>query len=67
MAQRVEIPRKVWWQTLLAMGAKLCAALSALLATIGLLVVLYIAVISFMPLSITFDRAARFDPGSVTA
>ena len=38
-------PRKVWWQTLLAIGAKLCAALSALLATIGLLVVLYIAVI----------------------
>ena len=38
-------PREVWWQTLLAIGAKLCAAFSALLATIGLLVVLYIVVI----------------------
>jgi hypothetical protein len=38
-------PREVWWQTLLAIGAKLCAAFSALLATIGLLVVLYMVFI----------------------
>ena len=33
------------WQALLAIAAKLCAAFSALLATIGLLVVLYIAAV----------------------
>jgi hypothetical protein len=38
-------PREGWWQTLLAIGAKFCATLSALLATIGFLVVLYIVVI----------------------
>jgi hypothetical protein len=36
-------PREAPWQTLLAIGAKLCAVFSALLATIGLLVVLYMA------------------------
>ncbi len=38
-------PRETWRQTALAIGAKVCAALSALLAVIGLLVVLYIAFI----------------------
>jgi hypothetical protein len=38
-------PQEVRWQTLLAISAKLCAAFSALLATTGLLVVLYIVVI----------------------
>jgi hypothetical protein len=38
-------PREVRWHTVLAIGAKLCAALSALLATIGLLVVFYMVVI----------------------
>jgi hypothetical protein len=38
-------PREARWHTLLAIGAKSCAAFSALLATIGLLVVLYIAVV----------------------
>jgi hypothetical protein len=36
-------PQQIWWQTLLAWGAKLCAALSALLALIGLVVLAYIA------------------------
>jgi hypothetical protein len=36
-------PREARWQTFIAIGAKLCAAISALLATTGLLVVLYIA------------------------
>jgi hypothetical protein len=38
-------PREVRWKTLLAIGAKLCAVFSALLATTGLLVVLYIVFI----------------------
>jgi hypothetical protein len=35
-------PRQAWWHTVFAIGAKLCAAVRGLLATIGLLVVLYI-------------------------
>ena len=38
-------PRQVWWQTVLAIGAKLCAVFSALLAAIGLAVILYMAFI----------------------
>jgi hypothetical protein len=38
-------PRRARWHTVLAVGAKLSAAVSGLLATIGLLVVLYIAFI----------------------
>ncbi len=38
-------PRRTWWQTVFAIGAKLSAAVSGVLATIGLLVVLYIAFI----------------------
>jgi hypothetical protein len=38
-------PRQTWWHTVFAIGAKLCAAVSGVLATIGLLVVLYIAFI----------------------
>ena|ERR1700730_521287 len=38
-------PRQAWWQTVFAIGAKLSAAVSGVLATIGLLVVLYIAFI----------------------
>jgi hypothetical protein len=38
-------PRKVWWQTALAIAAKLCAVISALLATIGLAVLLYMVFI----------------------
>jgi hypothetical protein len=38
-------PRQAWWHTVFAIGAKLCAAVRGLLATIGLLVVLYIAFI----------------------
>jgi hypothetical protein len=38
-------PRQAWWQTVCAIGAKLCAAVTGLLAAIGLLVVLYIAFI----------------------
>jgi hypothetical protein len=38
-------PRQAWWHTVFAIGAKLSAAVSGLLATIGLLVVLYIAFI----------------------
>jgi hypothetical protein len=38
-------PRQARWHTVLAVGAKLSAAVSGLLATIGLLVVLYIAFI----------------------
>ena len=33
--------RQGWWQTALAIGAKLCAVFSALLALIGLAVLLY--------------------------
>jgi hypothetical protein len=35
-------PRQVWWQRLLALGAKTCAALSGLAAAVSVLVVLYI-------------------------
>jgi hypothetical protein len=38
-------PRQAWWHTAFAIGAKLSAAVSGVLATIGLLVVLYIAFI----------------------
>ena len=38
-------PRQAWWQTVLAIGAKLCAVFSALLAAIGLAVILYMAFI----------------------
>lgn len=38
-------PRQVWRQTVLAIGAKLCAVFSALLAAIGLAVILYMAFI----------------------
>lgn len=47
-------PRKAWWQGLLARGAKACAVLSAVLAAVGLLVMLYIAVIFIYA---AFDRA----------
>jgi hypothetical protein len=38
-------PRQAWWHTVFAIGAKLSAAVSGVLATTGLLVVLYIAFI----------------------
>jgi hypothetical protein len=38
-------PQEAWWQKLLALGAKLCAALSGLAATVSLLVVLYIILV----------------------
>jgi hypothetical protein len=38
-------PRQVWWQTVLAIGAKLSAVFSALLAAIGLAVILYMTFI----------------------
>jgi hypothetical protein len=38
-------PRQIWWQTALAIGAKLCAVFSALLAAIGLAVILYMVFI----------------------
>jgi hypothetical protein len=47
-------PQHIWWQTLLAWGAKLCAALSALLALIGLVVLAYIA---FVLVYAAIDRA----------
>ncbi len=47
-------PRETKWQMLLAIGAKLCAAVSGTLAAIGLLVVLYIAAIFIYAV---FDRA----------
>jgi hypothetical protein len=34
-------PREAWWQTPLAIAAKLCAAFSGLVATLGFLAVLY--------------------------
>jgi hypothetical protein len=34
-------PREAWWQTPLAIAAKLCAAFSALVATLSFLAVLY--------------------------
>jgi hypothetical protein len=47
-------PRRVWWQTPVAIGAKLCAVFSALLAAIGLAVVLYIG------FSIIYAAADRY-------
>ena len=47
-------PRKVWWQSLLALGAKAGAVFSTILAAIGILVLLYIAVIFIYS---AFDRA----------
>lgn len=41
-------PQKTPWRTVLALGAKLCAALSALLALIGLAVLLYIVYYLFI-------------------
>lgn len=38
-------PRGTWWHTLLAYGAKLCAAISGTLAVVGLLVILYMVAI----------------------
>jgi hypothetical protein len=38
-------PRAGWWQTAFAIGAKLCAVISALLAAIGLAVLLYMVFI----------------------
>jgi len=46
-------PRQVWWQTALAIGAKLCALFSALLAAIGLLVLLYM---TFVFIYASMDR-----------
>ncbi|HXX50304.1 MAG TPA: hypothetical protein VEI98_03310 [Xanthobacteraceae bacterium] len=46
-------PRRVWWQTAVAIGAKLCAVFSALLAAIGLAVILYMA---FIFIYATMDR-----------
>jgi len=46
-------PRTAWWHTPLAVGAKLCAAMSGLLAIAGLLVLLYIA---FIFVYAAFDR-----------
>ena len=41
-------PRKTWSQTLLAIGAKLCAVVSGLLALTGLAVLLYIGFYIFI-------------------
>jgi hypothetical protein len=41
-------PRQTWSQTLLAIGAKLCAVMSSLLAVIGLAVLLYIGFYIFI-------------------
>ena len=41
-------PRQTWSQTLLAIGAKLCAVVSGLLALIGLAVLLYIGFYIFI-------------------
>jgi hypothetical protein len=34
-------PRALWWHTLVALSAKLCAALSALAAALSVLAILY--------------------------
>jgi hypothetical protein len=47
-------PRKLWWHSVLAIGAKVCAVLSAILAAIGFLVVLYMGSIFAYAF---FDRA----------
>jgi hypothetical protein len=36
-------PRKVWWQTLLALAAKLCAVFSGLVVGVSFLVAVYLA------------------------
>jgi len=36
-------PRQAWWQTLLAIGAKLCAVFSGLVAGLSVLGLLYLA------------------------
>jgi hypothetical protein len=36
-------PREAWWQTLLAIGAKLCAAVSGLAAALSVVGLLYLA------------------------
>ena len=36
-------PRAAWWQTLVAIGAKLCAAFSGLVAALSVLGLLYLA------------------------
>jgi len=41
-------PRQTWWQTLLEIGAKLCAVASGLLAVTGLAVLLYIGFYIFI-------------------
>jgi len=41
-------PRQTWWQTLLEIGAKLCAVVSGLLAVTGLAVLLYIGFYIFI-------------------
>ena len=41
-------PQKTRWRTVFALGAKLCAVLSALLAVIGLAVLLYIVYYYFI-------------------
>jgi hypothetical protein len=38
-------PREAWWQGLLAIGAKICAMLSALAAAVSVAVILYMAFI----------------------
>jgi hypothetical protein len=48
-------PRQTWSQTLLAIGAKLCAVVSSLLAVTGLAVLLYIAFYIFI--NPIFDHA----------
>jgi hypothetical protein len=48
-------PRQTWSQALLAIGAKLCAVISGLLAVIGLVVLLYIAFYIFI--NPIFDHA----------
>ncbi len=38
-----QYPREAWWQSPLAIGAKLCAAISGLVAGLSFLTVLYLA------------------------
>jgi hypothetical protein len=39
-----QYPRETWWQSLLAITAKVCAALSGLAATLSLLAIVYLAI-----------------------
>jgi len=41
-------PREAWWQTPIAIAAKLCAAFSALVATLSFLVFLYFAFFMYL-------------------